>query len=116
MCLFVLSDIFLFVLLILSLLLPVITSSDELGSVLFLFCFSIGLFLVCLNAVFFVIGTVIVKRFFQHRRITRDGCFFWGRSNIVFVYLFLAFMGMGGIKRCLCVRRRGGRQRCKRRK
>ena len=53
MCLFVLSDIFLFVLLILSLLLPVITSSDGLGSVLFLFCFSIGLFLVCLNAVFF---------------------------------------------------------------
>lgn len=89
MCLFVLSDIFLFVLLILSLLLPVITSSDELGSVLFLFCFSIGLFLVCVNAAFFVIGTVIVKRFFQHRRITRDGCFFGGG---VILFLFIYFL------------------------
>lgn len=75
MCLFVFSDILLFILLVLSVLIP-FTCGDESGSVLRVFYLLIGLSLGCLNVAFFVIGTVIIKCCFQHQRVARDSCFF----------------------------------------
>lgn len=87
MCLFAFSDLLLFLLLILSVLLPF--TNFSVPSVLRLFYFFVGLFLVCLNVVFFVIGTLIVKCFFQHQRIIRDLCFFVGGILLLLLIYFL---------------------------